>query len=208
MAGINQHFLSYIWELNWNHTYSLPRVCNPVLVLIIFLIVLRTWFSLLRIIWLHRHNSVVLNKTDHKTIGNKRICKNLLFIYCLKYVLVATRINEKRVQTIATSAALPHWAVILKYLLTNTNAMNKFQIIYRIICKFLQDFQPLRYSSQDGHAEGEHVTLQLLDMSTLGDVADVSPVIKFLPHTFVAETWLQDWHLPRPQMWIYRAPVR
>ena len=52
----------------------------------------------------------------------------------------------------------------------------------------------MRYSSRDGHAEGEHVnrgrdtpgfcpTLQVLDMSTLGDVADVNPVIKFLPHT-------------------------
>jgi hypothetical protein len=24
----------------------------------------------------------------------------------------------------------------------------------------------------------------------------------------VAGTWLQDWHLPRHQRWIYRAPVR
>ena len=58
----------------------------------------------------------------------------------------------------------------------------------------LRDFRPLRYSSQDGHAEGEHInrgrdtpsfcpTLQVLDMSTLGDAADVNPVIKFLPHT-------------------------
>jgi hypothetical protein len=50
------------------------------------------------------------------------------------------------------------------------------------------------YSSQDGHAEGEHVnrgrytpsfcpTLQVFDMSNLGDAADVNPVIKFLPHT-------------------------
>jgi hypothetical protein len=66
--------------------------------------------------------------------------------------------------------------------------------IYRRIHKSLQDFQPLWYRSRDGHAEGEHVnrgtatpsfcpTLQVLDMSTLGDVADVNPVIKFLPHT-------------------------
>jgi hypothetical protein len=45
-----------------------------------------------------------------------------------------------------------------------------------------------------GHAKGEHVnngrdtpifcpTLQVLDMSTLHDKADVNPVIKFLPHT-------------------------
>ena len=56
--------------------------------------------------------------------------------------------------------------------------------LYRIIHKSLRDFRPLRYSSRDGHAEGEHVnigrdtpsfcpTLHVLDMSTLGDVADV-----------------------------------
>jgi len=52
----------------------------------------------------------------------------------------------------------------------------------------------LRYSSRDGHAEGEHVnrgrdtpifgpTLQVLDMSTIGEAADVNPIIKFLTHT-------------------------
>jgi hypothetical protein len=67
-------------------------------------------------------------------------------------------------------------------------------LIYRVIHKSLRDFRPLRYSSMDGHAEGEHVnrgrdtpifcpTLQVLDVSTLGDAADVNPVIKFLPHT-------------------------
>jgi hypothetical protein len=50
------------------------------------------------------------------------------------------------------------------------------------------------YNSRDGHAEGEHVNrgrdtpsfcpnLQVLDMSNLGDAADVNPVIKFLPHS-------------------------
>jgi hypothetical protein len=63
---------------------------------------------------------------------------------------------------------------------------------YRVIHKSLWDFQPLWYSRRDGHTEGEHVnrgrdtpsfcpTLQVLDMSTLGDAADVNPVIKFLP---------------------------
>jgi hypothetical protein len=58
----------------------------------------------------------------------------------------------------------------------------------------LWDFRPLQYSSWDGHAEGEHVnrgrdtpsfcpTLQVHNMFTLGDTADVNPVIKFLPHT-------------------------
>ena len=65
---------------------------------------------------------------------------------------------------------------------------------YRLIRKSLRDFRPLRYNSWDGHAEREHVnrgrdtpnfcpTLQVLDMSTLGDAADINPVIKFLPHT-------------------------
>jgi len=56
--------------------------------------------------------------------------------------------------------------------------------IYRVIHKSLRDFRPLRYSDQDGHTEGEHVnrgrdtpsfcpTLQVLDMSTLGDATDV-----------------------------------
>ena len=64
---------------------------------------------------------------------------------------------------------------------------------YRVIHKFVQDFRPLRYSSRDGHAEVEHVnrgrdtpsfcpTLQVLDISTLGDAAYVNPVIKFLPN--------------------------
>ena len=71
--------------------------------------------------------------------------------------------------------------------------LNSVQII-QVIHKSLPDFRPLRYSSRDGHAEGEHVnrgggtpifcpTLRVLDMSTLGDAADVNPVIKFLPHT-------------------------
>ena len=66
--------------------------------------------------------------------------------------------------------------------------------MYRVIHKSLRDFRHLRYSNRDGHAEREHVnrgrdtpnfcpTLQVIDMSTLGDVAYVNPVIKFLPHT-------------------------
>ena len=65
---------------------------------------------------------------------------------------------------------------------------------YRVIHKSLRDFRPLRYSSRDGHAEGEHVNrgrdtpsfcaaFHVLHMSTFGDAADVNPVIKFLPHT-------------------------
>jgi hypothetical protein len=62
--------------------------------------------------------------------------------------------------------------------------------IYRVIHKSLRDFRPLRYSSRNGHAEGVHVnrgrdtpsfcpTLQVLDMCTLGDAADVNPATRF-----------------------------
>ena len=78
--------------------------------------------------------------------------------------------------------------------------VNKFFVlisnirVYRLNRKSLRDFELLRYSSWDGHAEGEYVkrgrdtlnfcpTIQVLDMSTLGDAADINPVIKFLPHT-------------------------
>jgi hypothetical protein len=55
-------------------------------------------------------------------------------------------------------------------------------IMCRVIHKSLWDFWPLRYSSWDGHAKGEHVnrgrdtasffpTLQVLDMSTLVDTS-------------------------------------
>jgi hypothetical protein len=86
--------------------------------------------------------------------------------------------------------------------------------ISKVIHKSLRDFRPLRYSGRDGHAEGEHVnrgrvtlsfcpTLQVLDMCTLCDAADVNPVIKF-PATRVAT------RLPRHQgcIRVYRAPVR
>jgi hypothetical protein len=60
-----------------------------------------------------------------------------------------------------------------------------FSLFYRVIRKSLWDFRPLQYSSRDGHSEGEHVnrgidtpslcpTLQVLDISTLGDAADVN----------------------------------
>ena len=63
---------------------------------------------------------------------------------------------------------------------------------YRVIHKSLRDFWPLWYSSRDGHTGGEHVnrgrdtpsfcpTLQVLNMSTFGDPADVNSVMKFLP---------------------------
>jgi hypothetical protein len=76
----------------------------------------------------------------------------------------------------------------------------------------LRDFRSLRYSSRDGHAEGEDVNrrrdtpsfcpnLQVLGISTLGDAADVNPVIKLLPFTLQhlsvdSSDCLQDpsWH--------------
>ena len=59
---------------------------------------------------------------------------------------------------------------------------------YRVIPMCLRDFRPLRYSSRDGHAEGEHANrgrdtpifcpiLQVLDMPTLGDAADFISIL-------------------------------
>jgi hypothetical protein len=87
-------------------------------------------------------------------------------------------------------------------------------VMYRVIRKSLRDFRPLRYRSRDGHAEGEHInrgrdtpsfcpTLQVLDKSTLGDAADVKPVIKFLPHTLqhLAVDSSDCPHDPSSQLW-------
>ena len=71
------------------------------------------------------------------------------------------------------------WLFIKKSITMHGN-MNVKSDKYRVIHKSLRDFRPLRYSSRDGHADGEHVnrgrdttsfcpTLQVLDMCTLGD---------------------------------------
>ena len=83
--------------------------------------------------------------------------------------------------------------VIIMLMLLKHPRRNLF-LVYKVIHKPLWDLRPLRYSSRDGHAGGEHVNrgrdtpsfcpnLQVLDMSTLGEAADINPVIKFLPHT-------------------------
>ena len=73
------------------------------------------------------------------------------------------------------------------------------QSMYRVIQKSLRECRPLRYSSRDSHAVGEHVnigrdtpsfcpTLQVLHMFTLGGAADVNPVN---PATNVRRVWLE-----------------
>jgi hypothetical protein len=85
---------------------------------------------------------------------------------------------------------------------------------YGVIHKSLWDFRPLRYNSRDGHAKGEDVnrgkgtpsfcpTLQVLNMSTLGDAEDVNPVISLLPHTLqhLAVDSSDCLHNPSSQLW-------
>ena len=66
--------------------------------------------------------------------------------------------------------------------------------LYRVIHKSLRDFRPMRYGSRDVHAEGQQVnrgrdtpnfcpTLQVLNMSTLGDAADVNPTTHVHSHS-------------------------
>jgi hypothetical protein len=75
---------------------------------------------------------------------------------------------------------------VLMTCLYDTRIHGIYVYMYRAIHKSLRDFRPLRYSSRDGHAEGEHVsrgrdissfcpTLQVLGTSALGDAADGNP---------------------------------
>jgi hypothetical protein len=82
--------------------------------------------------------------------------------------------------------ACPQWqsAATLPTPLVQFKVADHESFLYRVIHKSLRDFRPLRYSNRYGNAEGEHVnrgrdtpsfcpTLQVLDMSTLGDAARV-----------------------------------
>ena len=94
---------------------------------------------------------------------------------------------------LSASAHINYGTVVLLSLKTTMTLTS--DSISRVIRKSLRELRPLRYSSRVGHAEGEHVnrgrdtpsfcpTLQVLDMSTLGDATDVNLEIKFLPHTW------------------------
>ena len=63
--------------------------------------------------------------------------------------------------------------------------------LHGVIHKSLRDFRLLRYSSRDGHAEGEHVNRvrDILSVCPALQVLDVNPVIKFLPHTLNVCVW-------------------
>jgi hypothetical protein len=108
-----------------------------------------------------------LNETRKGKFSELRHNSNNKTLYCILYFYINMYIIVKRILS-----------------------QNK----YRAIHKSFRDFRPLPFSSLDGQAEGENVnrrrdtpsfcpTLQVLDMSTLGDAADVNPVITFLPHT-------------------------
>jgi hypothetical protein len=70
----------------------------------------------------------------------------LSFIIILKCMVQATK-KKKQQYTIHNSQLHIHLAT----------KPSPGCIIYRVIHKSLRDFQPLRYSSRDGHAEGERV---------------------------------------------------
>ena len=88
--------------------------------------------------------------------------------YCF-HILINGTIFEKINTECKTGGAFSSYQLNAHFLYSIT--------IYRVIHKSLRDFRPLRYSSRDGHAEGEHVnrkratpsfgpTLQVLDMLT------------------------------------------
>ena len=88
---------------------------------------------------------------------------------------------------VSTSASKLYFLAVTFTVIVNKNY--KPHELYRVIHKSHRDFRPLRYSSRDGHAEGEHVnrwinapsfcpTLQVLDMSTLGDAEVPAPHVQ------------------------------
>ena len=112
---------------------------------------------------------------------------NFVFLYLFCLVNVLQKLEYFQTSSIVT-VRLEQIVVVLR------------KIKYRVIHKSLRDFRTLRYSSRDGHAEGEHVnrgrdtpsfcpTLQVLNMFTLGDAPDVNPVIKFLPQACNERVW-------------------
>jgi hypothetical protein len=132
---------------------------------------------------------------------NSLLSPKLLDQIWVSHSLPNNRYGINRLEREGTHSFLS--SVKVKYELIYTSSskpLRGVQKLYRVIHKFLRDFRPLRYSSRDGQAEGEHVnrgrdnpsfcpTLQVLDMSTPGDAADVDLVITFLPHTCIARVW-------------------
>jgi hypothetical protein len=47
--------------------------------------------------------------------------------------------------------------ICLVSIVYTTDSLHVLILIYRVIHKSLREVRPLRYSSRDGHAEGEHV---------------------------------------------------
>jgi hypothetical protein len=92
-------------------------------------------------------------------------------------------------------------------------------LIYSVIHKSLREFRHLRYSSRDGQAEGKCVnrgrdtptfcpTLQVFDICTLGDAADVNPVpIKFLRQHQTKYSHQKRNKLQRQEIFSFTCPI-
>jgi len=87
-------------------------------------------------------------------------------------------------------------------------------IFYRVIHTSLREFRNRLRNNQDRHGRKEHInrdrdtpsycpTLQVLEMCTIGDAADVNPVIKFLRHALQhsAVDSSDGLHDPLSQLW-------
>jgi hypothetical protein len=104
--------------------------------------------------------------TGHITKSCGTVCKWQLIFGCW-FIILTSRCTWRR------------------YTCTEKCQTYDFLFIYMVNHKSFRNFQPLQYSSGDGDAEGKHVnrrtdapifcpTLQVLDMSTLGDATDAS----------------------------------
>ena len=152
-----------------------------------------------RIHWLFHPNIILGQKYEFGTLSEKEIW--------IGFYARSQNCEKRLLASLCLSVRMEHlgshWTDFYEiwYLRSLRKCVEKIQVSliphkYGVIRKSLRDFRPLQYSNRDGHAEGERVnrgrdtpsfcpTLQVLDMSTLGVAADVSPVIKFLPHTCI-----------------------
>ena len=108
-------------------------------------------------------------------------------LYALAFMGLPTRFMQEKTYINFIWTSIYVFIIIIKiiYIYFNISHFKQTSLsyniliyfIYRVIRKSLRDFRPLRYSSRDGHVEGEHVnrgrdtrsfcpTLQVLDMST------------------------------------------
>jgi hypothetical protein len=77
-----------------------------------------------------------------------------LFWYRTPHVSDRFTVHHEESSIVYTAIGICHTVMLSA---SEIRILNVYIYIYRVICKSLRDFRPLRCSSRDGHAEGKHV---------------------------------------------------